>query len=488
VDIAAESARAWQAFAAGRHAEASDAAARVLREAPEDPGALTLHARLLLAGGEPVAADELIRALLQRFPEKAALWIDLAFALRELGRHDEAVQALERAIGLEPKNAAAWVRLGQARLNFGEPGAAAEAFRRALDAEPSNVAALRGLGLAGAIEPQSELADQVRRLARAPQLRPADAAGLHFALAQGSRRAGLREPFIRHLLQANALQRSVSPAGREDYAAMYDRLEAAFSPAAFAAAARASSTTPRPVFILGMPRSGTTLLERVIAKHPDVRAGGEIDYMRRPLRHAMERQTGQPFPRGFETVPAAAMSAMAEAFARRIDAIGQGAPFVTDKTPDNYHVLGLLRLLFPEAPIIHVTRDPMDTCFSILQYQFEDRSPHTCDMELLAYSFARHLRLMQRWREIFGDGFITVRYEDFVASPAAEGRRVFDHCGFTWSDDYLAVEQGGGAVRTFSALQVRRPIYRTSVGAWREFESELAPLRRALEAEGVPVA
>lgn len=488
MDIAAESARAWRAFAAGRHAEAADGAARVLREAPSDPGALTLQARLLLAGGEPGAADELIRALLRRFPDKAALWIDLAFALRELGRHEEAVQALEKAIGLEPGNAAAWVRLGQARLNFGEPGAAAEAFHRALAAEPSNVAALRGLGLAGAIDPGSELAGQVLRLARSPQLRPTDAAGLHFALAQGNRRAGLREPFIRHLLEANALQRSASPAGRADYVEMYDRLEAAFSPAAFARAARAAPTTPRPVFILGMPRSGTTLLERVVAKHPDVRAGGEIDYMRRPLRHAMERLTGQLFPRGFETVPADAMTAMAEGFARRIDAIGRGAPFVTDKTPDNYHVLGLLRLLFPQGPVIHVARDAMDTCFSILQYQFEDRSPHTCDMGLLAYAFARHLRLMQRWREIFGDEFITVRYEDFVASPAAGGRRVFEHCGLAWNDDYLAVEQGGGAVRTFSALQVRRPIYRTSVGAWREFEAELAPLRLALESEGVPVA
>ncbi len=128
----------------------------------------------------------------------------------------------------------------------------------------------------------------------------------------------------------------------------------------------------------------------------------------------------------------------------------------------------------------------MDTCFSILQFQFDDRSPHTCDMELLAYAYARYLRLMQRWRELCGDGFITVRYEDLVAAPAAEGRRIFGHCGLEWRDDYLAVEQAGGAVRTFSALQVRRPIYRTSVGAWREFEAELAPLKRALESEGVP--
>ncbi len=326
----------------------------------------------------------------------------------------------------------------------------------------------------------------MRRLAGSAALRPTEAAGLHYALAQASRRAGRREAFIRHLFEANALQRSVSPAGRAEYAENLDRLEAAFTPAAFANAARAAPTAPRPIFILGMPRSGTTLLERLLAGHPEVRAGGELDYMRRPLRRAVERVTGQPFPRGFEAVPAADMTAIAEAFARRLETIGQGSRFVTDKTPGNFHLLGLLRLLFPEGRIVHVVRDAMDTCFSILQFQFDDRSPHTCDMGLLAYAYARYLRLMQRWQSLCGDGFITVRYEDLVASPASEGQRVFAHCGLDWRDEFLDFHRGGGAVRTFSALQVRRPIYQTSVGAWREFEDELAPLRLALESEGVP--
>lgn len=486
MDIAAESARAWQAFAAGRHAEAADGAARVLREAPGDPGALTLRARVLLADGDPVGAHEVLRALLDRFPAMAALRIDLAIALRDLGRHAEAAESLERAAALEPGNVSAWVRLGEVRLNFGDTGPAAEAFRRALAIVPAYVPALRGLGQAGAIDPDSAMAAEMRRLADAPATRPAEAASLHYALAQACRRAGRREAFMRHLLAANAMQRSLSPAGRAEYAERFDRLEAAFTKETFAVAAKAEPTTPRPIFILGMPRSGTTLLERLLAGHPDVRAGGEIDCLRRPLQRTVERATGRPFPLGFEAVSAADWTSVARACAARLAITGNGSEFVTDKTPGHFHLLGLLRLIFPRGPVIHAARDAMDTCFSILQFQFDDRSPHTCDVELLAYAYGRYLRLMQRWRALCGDAFLTVRYEDLVAEPSTQGRRVFEYCGLEWRDEYLAVERVGGAVRTFSALQVRRPIYRTSVGAWREFEAELEPLRLALESEGVP--
>jgi hypothetical protein len=174
---------------------------------------------------------------------------------------------------------------------------------------------------------------------------------------------------------------------------------------------------------------------------------------------------------------------MAQAFARRLHLVGEGARYVTDKTPGNYHVLGLLRVLFPRCRIVHVLRDPMDTCFSMLQYPFDDRSPHTCDMELLAHVYARYLKLMNHWREMLGDEFITVAYERLVAAPATEARRLFEYCELEWDDSYLEVERGRNPVRTFSTTQVRRPIYTSSVGAWRPFADALTPLREALERE-----
>jgi len=284
-------------------------------------------------------------------------------------------------------------------------------------------------------------------------------------------------------LTANAKQRALCSDGRAEYAQVFDRLESAFTQAAFAAAARADQVEPVPIFVLGMPRAGTTLVEQLLAAHPQVAAGGELDYMRGPLRRAVEHETGRPFPEGFAALPAALVNALARAYARRLRLAGNESRYVTDKTPGNFHLLGLLRVLFPQGRIVHVARDPMDTCFSILQHPFDDRSPHTSDMELLAYVYARYARLMERWQALFAGEFLTIQYERLVESPAVEARRVFEHCGLEWDDAYLDLHRSGAAVRTFSTTQVRRPIYRSSVGAWREFADALAPLRRALESE-----
>lgn len=483
MDVASETARAYQAFAAGRNAEAADRANRILECQPEDPAALTLIGRLALVSGEPDVAHHLARRVLDKSPHVSALWLDLARALGELGRPEEAADAAQRAIDIDPTDPAAWISLGEIRLSLNDRERAADAFRKALTQEPGSAGALQGLCLADEVGPDSPIAVRTEELTRSPKLRPRELASLHYALAQICRRAGCRERFIHHLFAANSTQRSICPEGRADYAAIFDRLESAFTKDAFAGIERADPIEPTPIFILGMPRSGTTLLERLLAGHPAVAAGGELDYMRRPLSRAFERQTACPFPDKFETVARPELNAMARKYANRLSLIGKGSPHVTDKTPGNFHVLGLLRVLFPHGRIVHVARDPMDTCFSILQYPFSDRSPHTCDVELLAYVYARYRRLMNRWVELFADEFLTVEYELLVESPAAEASRVFGHCGLEWNDAYLEFHGGAGAVRTFSASQVRRPIYQSSVGAWREFADHLAPLRNALDSE-----
>lgn len=483
MDIPREIAKAYQAFAAGRNAEAADCARRVLEFAPGDPAALTLIGRLALSSGDAEFACQTFRLVLNSHPQVSALHVDLALALRELGGHLEAAEAARRAVTLDESNTAAWVALGEIRLSLNEKQEAADAFHRALQLEGDNVAAYRGLCLASEVNADSVIVRRMEALLNSSKLRPRELAGLHYALAQIHRRAGERQRFIQHLFAANATQRAASPGGRAEYAAIFDRLESIFTREAFLKAARADPAEPIPIFILGMPRSGTTLVQQLLAAHPDVASGGELDYVRRPLGRAVERLVGQPFPQGFETVPAPELNSLARAYARRLSLVDAQSPYVTDKTPGNFHVLGLLRMLAPHGRIIHVARDPMDTCFSILQYQFDDRSPHTCDPALLAYAYARYLRLMCRWRELFGGEFITVEYERLVESPAAEGHRLFEYCGLEWNDSYLEFHRRGGAVRTFSAPQVRRPIYRSSICAWREFAVELDPLKQALESE-----
>lgn len=411
-----------------------------------------------------------------------ALWVDLALALRDLNHPENAREAMRKAIELDARAKDYWIRLGEIQLSLNEQQDAAGSFRRALDLDPQSVPAFRGLVQVEALPPEDATLLRFVNLAASGQMLPIQRAHLHFTLAQVFRRAGLNDRFIEHLFAANAAQRSACDGdAMNQYRDMFDRIEAVFTPENLIRLPRAEPISPTPVFILGMPRSGTTLVERLLAAHPQVTAGGEIDYMRRVLRRSVERQTRQAFPAGIEAFQPAAIQALAQSFGRRLQIIGRGAALVTDKTPGNYHLLGMLRALFPAGPIVHVERDPMDTCFSILQYPFDERSPHTCDIELLAYSYARYRRLMKRWQESLGGEYLSVRYEALVSAPLDHTPRLFEHCGLQWRDEYLAPSAAASPVRTFSAMQVREPIYRSSIGAWRPFEKELEPLRAALE-------
>lgn len=480
MDIARETSAAYAAFAGGRHAEAAELAARVLRQAPDDPGASTLVGRLALTRGEPETARQVFQRVLDQHPSVAAVWLDLALALRDLGHTDAAVAATERALALDGRLADAWVRLGELQLSVDRRGEAARAFRRALKLRPDDAGACRGMVLAEEPGPRSTLVKRMENLAATAQA-PRTAAELHYALAQVYRRAGDDAAFVRHLLAANARQRSLCADGRNVYAEVFDRLEAAFTPEALARSRRAAPVMPTPIFVLGMPRSGTTLVERLLAGHPEVADAGELDYVRGPLRRQWEARFGGRFPEGFDGVSAADLTELAGGFADRLRLAASGAPWVVDKTPGNYHVVGLLRLLFPDGKIVHVARDPMDTCFSILQQPFDDRSPHTCDQALLGYVYGRYRRLMAHWQRLLGDQVLTVRYEDLVADPSVEGQRLFAYCGLQWDDAYLAFHERGDTVRTFSATQVRRPIHQSSVGAWQRYAGALAPLRQALD-------
>jgi tetratricopeptide (TPR) repeat protein len=483
IDIADETSRAFRAFAAGRHVEAAEHARRVLRSAPEDPAALTLIGRVALIDGRPEVAGELFEHVLSKHPDNASLWLDLSRAFRDVGQYERAIDAARRASKLEPNAPPAWIALGELHLWLNDSAEATAAFERALKTNPDSVAACRGICQVKEIPPDSPLVVRMTALIAAERTTPRERAELHYTLAQVYRRAGAHDEFIRHLLAANATQRTISTGDRAQYDAVFDRLESAFTKTTFLKAAHARRMEPTPLFVLGMPRSGTTLVERLLASARGVAAGGELNYVVGPLRRDLEARTGRAFPLGYAELSTDELTSLAQGYTQRLALVGQGVPIVIDKTPGNYQVLGLLGRLFPSSKVVHVSRDPMATCFSILQYPFSDRSPHTCDVQLLAHAYARYLRLMHRWRELCGDAFITVSYERLVEAPADESRRMFEYCALDWNPEFLDPSRRRGAVRTFSATQVRRPIYADSVGAWREFANELAPLTEALERE-----
>ena len=242
---------------------------------------------------------------------------------------------------------------------------------------------------------------------------------------------------------------------------------------------------PAPIFIVGMPRTGTTLLERILSAHPDVQDAGELDDL--PLQM---RWTANRFSKSLldPAVIAAQAGQDPRVLGRRyIDHAAwraRGKSRFTDKLPSNFLHVGLIASALPGARILHMVRNPMDTCFSNLKELFADAYPHSYDIAEMAAHYGRYRRLMAHWHQQLPGVVLDVSYEDLVADPEATSRRVLDHCDLSWQPSLVQVQEHPGAVSTASSVQVREPIHQRAVGGWRRYEGQLEPLRQRLLADG----
>jgi hypothetical protein len=246
--------------------------------------------------------------------------------------------------------------------------------------------------------------------------------------------------------------------------------------------ARDGDPSHLPIFVIGMPRSGTTLVEQILASHPLVHGAGELkvlDDIAGSVRD--DGGTGIPFP---EFVAAADGTALRQVGARYVAELKKFSPDtrrVTDKMPSNFFFAGLIHLALPNAPIIHTVRDPVDTCMSCFSKLFTAQQDHTYDLAELGRYHRRYQRLMAHWREVLPGGrILEVRYEDVVADLEGQARRIIAHCGLDWDPRCLAFHETARPVRTASATQVRQPIYTSAVGRARVYEQFLGPLLKEL--------
>jgi tetratricopeptide (TPR) repeat protein len=245
-----------------------------------------------------------------------------------------------------------------------------------------------------------------------------------------------------------------------------------------------------PIFILGMPRTGSTLLERIMSGNSAIHAAGELIDFAAALVDAVHRKLGTTkVPRrdlvaGSASVDFAALGA---AYLERTRPRTGHTPYFIDKMPLNYLYCGLIHAALPKAPILHLTRHPMATCYAVFKTLFNQGYPFSYDLAELCEYYIGYHRLMTHWRRMMPDAILDVSYEELVTSPATEALRVFDHCGLAWSDDCLNIGQRVTASTTASAAQVRRPIYSTSVDLWRQYEGQLAPVAKRLRSAGIDV-
>ena len=398
-----------------------------------------------------------------------------AWALLTEDRNQEAEQVVRHTLALDPRDAMAHDLLGNLLSEFGRFDEARECFERAIAIAPLLAGSYYDLVRCRPVTSDDDgLLQRMEAALAAPGLEVAQRLRLHLAIGKTADDLGDYALAMRHFDAADAVRRASTSFDAAAFSIEIDRLIASCTPELIARAPELGSSDERPVLIIGMPRSGTTLVEQIVSMHPDAGAGGELNFWTE-RGAAWSRAGAAGNERPFLARAAADYLGVLRAMAPK-------AARVTDKMPFNFLRAGLIHLAFPRAIIIHCRRAAVDTALSIHQTHFHPGVAFpTGGAELVAY-FRGYQRLIDHWRNVLPpDRFIEVDYEDLTARPEPVIRRIIAACGLGWHDACLRPECNPRAVKTPSKWQTRQPIYRTSVARWRRYEPWLGPLRGLID-------
>jgi tetratricopeptide (TPR) repeat protein len=461
---------------AGRVAEAIGAYEAALALRPGLPNSWYNLARLQRQAGRFEAAlASYAQALAHGVsePEEVHLNRGVIYA-DDLARSDAAEAELAKALALNPRYVPALLNLGNLHDDRGDRTSARSAYERALAIEPDNVIALARLaGAAPLSGPDDPLLGRLRTGIARAGADPAARADLGFALGAALDRLGAYDEAFAAFAAANEASRQSSPVryDRRAQERFVDRMIESFPEPARTAAAPGGEA---PLFICGMFRSGSTLAEQILARHEDVTPGGELG-----LVTALAARL-RPYP---EAAAAAGPEALAEwrsDYLARLRRIHPGGGLVTDKRPDNFLHIGLIKSLFPEARIVHTRRSPPDNVLSLYFLHLDPAMAYARDLGDAAHWYGQYRRLMAHWRRLYGDDIHDLDYDALVADPRPHIEALLGFCGLSWREACMSFHEAGNAVRTASAAQVREPLYRRSSGRWRNYERHLGGLIEAL--------
>jgi len=408
---------------------------------------------------------------------------NLGNALRDQGKLTEAVASYQRALAIKPDFVEAHYNLGVALREKGELEQSRKLVERAVELDPDNAASYRLLGDAKSFSAGEPHLGAMERMAReVTSLSPAQQIELHFALAKAYEDTGDYGVSFDHLLKGNALKRQQVTYDGTTTCESLAHIQQIFTAQLMRERRNVGDPSPVPVFVIGMPRSGTTLIEQILASHPRVFGAGELDDIASNVA-MLRRDDGLSagFPELVPSMTAAELRQFGSNYVNRLKSIAPEAQRITDKMPINFVYAGLIHLVLPHARIIHARRDPLDTCLSCFATLFAKGQQFTYDLAELGQFYRAYDRLMQHWRAVLPSGvMLEVQYEELVADLEGQARRIVDHCGLQWDEACLLFHETERPVRTASAVQVRQPIYHTSVGRWRRYERQLAPLIEVL--------
>ncbi|MDE0365222.1 MAG: sulfotransferase [Gammaproteobacteria bacterium] len=506
-----EIAAALEALRHGRRQAAEQAFRGILRRQPDHVAALVGLANIALDANAVGDAERLLRHALKLAPNMDTVWRGLARVHSERADYNRAEAAAERALALAPENADCWTMLGTVQAWGLRPERARASFERALELKPDQPRVALSLGhvlktigdrkacerayrRAAALDPALgeawwSLADlknypfddaEVERLktgAATHHPDPAQRAAFHFALGKALEDRGDCEEAFAQYADGNAVKHAADPFDSAALAERCRRIESVCTEAFLSEHPPERQAGATPIFIVGLPRSGSTLIEQILATHSAVQGTMELPQIQNYTRE-LDAKGG--YPEVLADMRRSDFASLGKRYLAETDPYRGGANRFIDKMPNNFFHLGLIHRMLAGAVLIDSRRHPLDCCCSLFKQNFARGQTFSYDLGVLGAYYREYLAMMRHWESVLPGRVLRVHYESLVDDTEAQVRRLLDHCGLPFEEACLRFHETRRAVRTASAEQVRQPINRRGIGSWRRFSAQLEPLKVAL--------
>ncbi|MCG8433938.1 MAG: sulfotransferase [Gammaproteobacteria bacterium] len=478
---------AWQHYKTGDLVSAQQMCAAELSRNSQDPNALRLMGLIAYQTDHPDEAIYFYERALRQAPRMGPWYYDLAKAYKTSGYIEEAITAVSRALQFAPDNAEYHGFLGGVYTDLNQIDNAIKSHQRARELNPKSTAAAYGLVFL-AINDQYTLTDEeassIRALADDESLTGRQRSVVRFACGELSHKEKNYDDAFNYFQSANQLKlesfKEYEKFNGEQHVEAIDRIVEFFNKEFFEHRKDFGSRSEVPVFIVGMPRSGTTLVEQIVSSHPQVHGAGELLHIGIIANDVLkDKETGKEFPEILDDIEQEKLTQLAEQYLFRVMQKAGDVVRVTDKMPTNFQLLGLIYTLFPNARVLHVRRDAMDSCWS--GFRRNIKAKYTNSFEDIGEVYKQYTRLMKHWHAVSPIKILDVTYEELVVNYEETCRRMIEFLDLEWDDSCLNHVGSRESIGTASKLQVRQPVYTSAVGGWKCYEKHLQSLKEILD-------
>lgn len=455
---------------------------KALSISPNHANSLAGLGRVFQDGSRFEKSLECFNKAIEIDPTKDSFYLHRAVTYQDLERVQEAIADFDKSFELDTTKTIALVAKARLFVELHDMESANQVYKQALSVDPKDISTLSQFTLTYKVKKDdANLATLIDIYESGEPTKVNDRLTLHFALGKCFEDVGEYDKAFFHLSEGNRLKRKLFDYEATSETEVVNNLINTFSKEYISRCEGSGNATDTPVFIVGMPRSGTTLVEQIISSHPSVYGAGELHYLPMLTSEAVNHFNMVSVPNMLKSLTPEIINYIADQYLMHIRTLNQKALRICDKMPNNYYNIGLIHLIFPNAKIIHLKRNPLDVCLSGFSRVFLRGQHQSYDLVEQGKYYRDYARLMQHWRAALPEGsFFEIQYENLIEDTETFARQLIDYCGLDWREECLAFHESNRRVKTASIMQVRQPIYKTSVEKWRRYEKHLGPLREAL--------